>query len=483
MSLEPVTDLEPLAKSGDVQRLPETVDQALSRTVIDMLAGDRVESEKDSSFEVLHYLTGMSKPRCRIAGNPERPLNIVGAVARFVWMVAGSNRLEDIAFYEDKVRGYTDNDLTVPGSSYGKRLFDAAPGLDQIRGVIARLTEDRQTRQAAAVVWVPEDAVRTSRDIPCSFGMFFHVRGGKLVMCTVMRSNHAFRLLPYNFFEFSLLGEVVSATLGIPMGDYVHFAASMHVYGEMDNVRRLAEAPPGTSIEMPLMPGPDEAKPLAAGAAGSVKAADRARDLATALGQVTELARTEAQLRHAYTRAEFDAVRAQAKDRLNEYWLALFNVLAAWGAAKREWPEAAAEIVDSLPHYLYAPTRDILRKKFPGLLGEPAPAVDSESLALFEMEPPLMEDVPTINPVFAPVAESAEAGMHTAALQALVDYHTRGHELAVDQMPGLVRALTRDSVALAARSEVRSEGKPADRYHFTDEMIRAAIEELATGES
>jgi hypothetical protein len=49
-------------------------------------------------------------------------------------------------------------------------------------------------------------------------------------MTTMMRSNNAWILLPYNVFEFSLLGELISVETGLELGSYFHFAASMHLY-------------------------------------------------------------------------------------------------------------------------------------------------------------------------------------------------------------------------------------------------------------
>tara|TARA_R110002020_G_scaffold474460_1_gene705831 strand:+ start:5635 stop:6396 length:762 start_codon:yes stop_codon:yes gene_type:complete len=45
-----------------------------------------------------------------------------------------------------------------------------------------------------------------------------------------MRSNNAIGLLQFNIFEFSLLAEVVAAEAGLPMGQMLHFAGSMHAF-------------------------------------------------------------------------------------------------------------------------------------------------------------------------------------------------------------------------------------------------------------
>lgn len=329
--------------------IPTDADTALYHTIVDVLGGQRVSTPKDTSFELLNYTTGMSNPRGRIITHPERPLNVVSALARFTWLFGGNNRLEDIAFYEPKVRAYSDNGLTVPGSSYGHRLFDSRPGLNQIAGVIARLRTNPLSRQAASVVWLPEDAVRESVDIPCTFGMFFHVREDaddlrRLTMTTVMRSNNAFRIMPYNLFEFSMLQEIVAASLNLPLGDYMHWAASMHVYvndQEMPHTEQIARVGPSVSIIMPPMTGDN------------------------AFNQAAQLARYEAQLRHTYTHTQFDEVVSKANSYLDWYWYGLFSVLALWNTAKRGWN--ITHIVQEVPDYLKENVMTVINRQFGAL--------------------------------------------------------------------------------------------------------------------
>lgn len=301
---------------------PATADEMVRRVIRDCIAGNLVQTEKDTSREQLYYQMGMSNPRARILTSPHRPLNLVVAVARFAWLVGANNRVEDIAYYEPKVAGFSDDGLTVPGSDYGMRLFQPRPGLDQIQGVIKRLRDQPLSRQAAAVVWQPEDAVRASRDIPCTHGMFFHVRDDKLHMGVTMRSNNAFRILPFNIFEFSMLHEMVAMEIGVPLGDYNVWAASMHVYVNdrewtptvgiaMDNVSE--------SIVMPHMP--DHTVNLWPGS--------------SPMQQAKRLASFEAQLRHAWSEARMWEIMAAANNSLESYWLELLGVLFCWGAAKR----------------------------------------------------------------------------------------------------------------------------------------------------
>lgn len=314
-----------------IRSLQSTADEMVQYTIQDCLDGDRVEiAGKDTTYELLHYQTGITNPAARIMTNEARPLNIVVALARFVWMMSGNNRLEDIKYYEPKVGGFSDNGLVVPGSCYGARLFDYQSDVDQIfDGVIPRLIGDPNSRQATAVVWAPHDAVRASRDIPCTHGMFFHIRDDRLHMCVTMRSNNAFRILPFNIFEFTLLQEVVAASIQCELGDYVHWAASMHIYDnefEMPKTRDLAYNAGADSKIMPPMPFEDVQE------------------------QITLLCQLEAAMRHAGTQKDTDSVLQQATDYLNPYWLRLFEPLALWGTfVKRDISQSRKWINNIVP--------------------------------------------------------------------------------------------------------------------------------------
>ena len=182
--------------------------------------------------EFTNFTFTINSARARLPGPSSipDPFSLISAVARFVWMMAGSDRLESIRHYSKGVERFTDDGFVVPGSSYGSRLFYARPGLDQIKNVVATLKNDPTSRRAMATVFQPEDTGRKSRDIPCTYGLSFMIRNGELHATTIMRSNNAWTLLPYNIFEFSLLAEVVAGRVGVPLGSYTHSCISLHLY-------------------------------------------------------------------------------------------------------------------------------------------------------------------------------------------------------------------------------------------------------------
>jgi hypothetical protein len=280
-------------------------------------------------------------------------------------MMAASDRLADIAFYEPKVRFFSDNAISVPGSSYGQRILSPRPGLNQLNAVIRRLKRDPHSRRAAISVYQAEDAVRKSKDIPCTFGIFYHVRDGRLTSTTLMRSNNAFVLLPYNLFEFSLLAEVVARQLGVPLGPLTHHAVSMHVYEEnfleaqdvVDCWGRGIDRP-ASNVEMPSDPKP--------------------------LHQIRELVILEAELRHgsaALSGSNIEEWISKGASKLHPYWQQLYYLLLLH-VAKRNDDRRALESLKTVieePWYSYLPSR---------AFEESLPSVSStEEILALELEP------------------------------------------------------------------------------------------------
>ena len=264
--------------------------------------------------ELPNFLMTISNPRDRIINNPRYRTNLVTSVARFIWMMAASDRLADIAFYEPRVRGFSDDGIAISGSNYGMRMLSPRPGLNQLRGIITELRQHPSSRRAMITIYHAEDSTRQeSKDIPCTFGFGFLIRDGKLQATTIMRSNNAVSLLPFNLFEFSLLAEVVATEVGVSLGPLSHFAMSMHIY-ETDRARAkeiVKEASGMAPFIMPPMP----AKPLNA---------------------IQKLASAEAELRHCnLSDANLEEwIRRPEVDGLDVYWHPFFQVLLFHAAGR-----------------------------------------------------------------------------------------------------------------------------------------------------
>lgn len=317
-----------------------------------------------TSQELLNFTIVLTNSRARLVWTPARRLNLPAAVARFVWMMAGSDRLADIAFYEPKVRAYTDDGISVPGSNYGQRILQPRPGLNQLVSVINRLKLNRTSRRAAITIYHPEDAVRESHDIPCAFGLFYHVREDILHATTIMRSNNAYILLPYNLFEFSLLAEVVATEVGVQLGTLTHTAASMHLFEEhFAHSRTIATAAGELDrSSLPSLP--------------PIPATD------SPVEQIRTLVQLEAELRHTSANlgeGNVEELIRRGEGELNAFWRQLYYLLAVYVARQNQSGGALERLKSALtsPWLEYLP-EDTFRTA--------TPATEREILSL-ELSP------------------------------------------------------------------------------------------------
>ena len=416
--------------------------------------GLRLDGEKPSR-ELLGYSIVIERPRWRLIDNDVRPLPLISAVARFVWMMAGNGRLADISFYEPQVERFTDDGLSVPGSNYGARLRQPYPGSDQVRGAIDRLRDgdsevagaDGKLRRPANVIWRPEDALRTSKDIPCAFGLFYFPRDDKLLTQLVMRSNNAVALMPFNIFEFTLLAEVVAVEAGLDLGPFRVDAMSMHIYDwDEERVGQILASPAGAGGEMPPIP------------AGS-----------NALEQLDLLARREAELRHQlHELADESLGQALARgEGLDAYWRPFFEVPLALALGKAKRLDLAREVADQLPDYFSRQVAAELEKQFGSDSTESSksePAAIAEPTPLFQLASP-GEEVARVY---------RENRIDVDHLHTLLDEIERSESIRLShrQAREVARAIEEEMVDVAARSEGEGDAEDFRALDRTD-VLRA----------
>jgi hypothetical protein len=281
---------------GQPPQVAESATEALALALRLVLEHGRDVSSSRAFREVLNAQLILIDPCSRLIPPDWTTFSLRVAVARVIWHLRPSSKLDEIAFYEPRVAEYSDDGLTVPGSNVGVRLLG---GVNQLRAAIDRLQHDASSRRAAMVAWQPDDSVRESRDIPCVFGMTLHVREGHLLVTALMRSNNALRLLPYNVFELALLGDIAASELGLPMGPYVHVCQSLHIFeSELDAARDVLDSQPAAGASLPAMPRDD------------------------VWGQIRCLVDSEERLRRG------ENVLDVAAEQLDSYWFAFLAVLA-----------------------------------------------------------------------------------------------------------------------------------------------------------
>lgn len=204
------------------------------------------------TLELLHAGMTIEDPRQRIVFS--RPINPAFAIAEVIWILAGSNDLDFIAFWNPLMKKFSDDGILLHGA-YGYRLSCDAEGefglysdrnvryfvpatlpFNQLKEAYNALHNTPHSRQVVLQVYQARtdfpvrDGTPRSKDIPCNLIADLKVRDGKLHWQQVMRSNDLFWGTPYNFIQWCSLQEIVAGWLGLEMGQYTHIASSLHVY-------------------------------------------------------------------------------------------------------------------------------------------------------------------------------------------------------------------------------------------------------------
>lgn len=181
-----------------------------------------------ATTEVMGVHLRLTDPRRRLVDLPTaRVINPAFAVAEALWILSGSDD-PWIFQYNRALTRYTD-DGRLQGA-YGPRMRRWRGRVDQLDQVRRLLARDPDSRQAVIQLFDPERDTRGYRDVPCTLGYRFFLRGGLLHMHTTMRSQDLWLGFPYDIFAATLLQELLASWLDVGVGDYHHHIDSLHLY-------------------------------------------------------------------------------------------------------------------------------------------------------------------------------------------------------------------------------------------------------------
>jgi len=108
-------------------------------------------------------------------------------------------------------------------------VSSACKSLNQLQFVIDELKRSPDSRRA--VINIRDNSVDPFNANPaCLQHLQFFIRGGRLHMKVLMRSNDAAEATFMNAFAFIMLQKKVADALGMPVGSYTHRANSFHCY-------------------------------------------------------------------------------------------------------------------------------------------------------------------------------------------------------------------------------------------------------------
>lgn len=170
--------------------------------------GSHVSPRGQHTLEVLHQSAKFDS-RYPIVTNPRRKLSKKFLTGEAVWITDGDDRVETIAPFNKRIADFSDDGKTFFGA-YGPRV------VDQVPYVVRALIDDPESRQAVLTLWRRDIARfkrqhgRPSKDVPCTIAMSFNVRNDHLNTHVFMRSSDAWLGVPYDFFNFTMIGAMVA---------------------------------------------------------------------------------------------------------------------------------------------------------------------------------------------------------------------------------------------------------------------------------
>lgn len=189
------------------------------------------ESRNGTTLEAIGPVTtSYQRPWERVLLYPERDANPFFHLVEAIWMMAGSNNLEELTYFNSGMSKFSDDDETLNGA-YGYRWFQHFE-YDQVEKVIEVLQKDPESRRAVLQMWdARSDLDSSSKDIPCNTNIYFKIRDKKLQMTVCNRSNDMiWGAYGANAVHMSVLQEYVAKALKIEMGVYYQISDSFHIY-------------------------------------------------------------------------------------------------------------------------------------------------------------------------------------------------------------------------------------------------------------
>jgi thymidylate synthase len=238
-----------------------TLDDLMLRVFQRLLDTKRhIHPTRGEATELTGVLLQLTNPRARLS-RTETKGKLFSCLGELFWYLAKTNDVKFITHYVSRYKDESDDGRVVYGG-YGPRLFSMDGCHDQIHNVTTLLRKHPDSRRAVIQLFDAADIDSTERrhkEIPCTCTLQFMIRQRRLHMFTNMRSNDAYVGLPHDIFVFTMLQEIVARSLGIEVGKYKHFAASLHLY-KKDAVgarRYLEEGWQSTVHCMPPMPAGD----------------------------------------------------------------------------------------------------------------------------------------------------------------------------------------------------------------------------------
>lgn len=208
-------------------------------------------------------LVQIENPCDRFVNIPQRKWNKTLGWIESLWLARGDNSMDMPASYVKNLLTFSDDGkfmragygprirrfgsnlswMKMSGDTYVPEQYGdsdlGSRGVDQLRFVMEKFSQDRDTREAVITIHDPiaddfenrNGAIINTKDTPCTRSIHFMIVEGRLNCYVHLRSNDLiWGFSAVNVFNFTLMQEYVAMMLGVPVGRYYHYADNLHVY-------------------------------------------------------------------------------------------------------------------------------------------------------------------------------------------------------------------------------------------------------------
>lgn len=206
----------------------QTLDNAWKGTILSILSHGLEVSPRGKLTKELPQHTVAVGMRYPVLTVKDRSLSYRFMAAEAFWILSGDDTVAGIAPWNSRIAEFSDNGETFFGA-YGPKI------VSQLDYVVEKLVADPDSRQAGLTIW--RECPPQTKDVPCTVAVFANIRQGKLNIHVFMRSSDVWLGLPYDAFNFSMLGHLICAKLNnkaingtVEPGTLFLTAASSHLY-------------------------------------------------------------------------------------------------------------------------------------------------------------------------------------------------------------------------------------------------------------
>jgi thymidylate synthase len=184
------------------------------------LDGEPVSPRDQGTREIREVTLILEEPLSNVLVDLTRKPSYRFMVAEWLWILAGRDDVASIGQYNKHIIPFSDDGIKFAGA-YGPPLVSQWRVLD-------KMIKDPDTRQAIIQIFPQE--VPFSKDVPCTLSFQFFIRNDSLEMKVNMRSSDVWLGLPYDIFNFTMIGNVVAGQFGLPFKKFSLNIGSSHLY-------------------------------------------------------------------------------------------------------------------------------------------------------------------------------------------------------------------------------------------------------------